>query len=128
MFCKGQQQTPLLESREGFKCDSPKLVEDADQNPECFVCLFCFFYVSVDNFSVMSVRVLLGPTCTKQWTKHLVQGHNHSDLASSETRTRNPCFPRSNALSTEPLHSTKMFILSRSAFLRLPMLNKISLK
>ena len=69
--------------------------------------VFLFYlmhYIPVNNCSVMSERVFLGWTSTKQWIRNVSRTH-HSDSVGGEARTSNPSIPRLT-LQTEPLHST----------------------
>ena len=61
-------------------------------------------YVPVNNFSVMSGRVFLSWTCTKQRIKWLAQDTTQW-LRRRWGLNQQPLNPQSNALPTEPLHS-----------------------
>ena len=125
-LCKGYQQTTLLAlfshvlplshqvcsclplwERHSFPwtCQSPSLCITARLGQTVAP-----YYISVNNFSVMSgqLPVFLGWTsiCTKQRIKCLAHCSRtqHSDSASGEQ----PFDPQSNALPTEPLHSAEI--------------------
>ena len=68
----------------------------------CYLFVWFDFYVAVNNFSVMSRRVFLGWTSTKQGLMCLAQGHNTVMLAMLK-----PVTPRSwdKPSTTEPLRS-----------------------
>ena len=80
----------------------------------CFVCLFWCLILFVLLLTVFQscpddfLSFWVEPVLLKQEIKYLAQGHNTVTPpgASSESPTSNPLDPKSNALPTEPLHST----------------------